>query len=207
MGVSGVCIHLPNIVLTLAGIARAAILRDMEVHVPRISLRKVETTGAVFGVLAGSLLHFTYELSGRSKIVGVFSAVNESPWEHLKLYVFPIAVYMVVEAAVGVRWRILLYAKLVQLVAGMLFIIAFFYTYTGALGIESVWVDVASFVVAMCLGYLLSYRLIARGGSGLPASASAIGVAVVVLLVVLTTFAPPHLPLFRDHNTGHYGIN
>lgn len=43
----------------------------------------------------------------------------------------------------------LLFAKLVQIVAGMLFIEAFFYTYTGAFGFENVLVDIVSFVVAM----------------------------------------------------------
>jgi hypothetical protein len=40
--------------------------------------------GIVFIIIIGSLLHFTFELSGHQAI-GVFSAVNESVWEHLKL--------------------------------------------------------------------------------------------------------------------------
>jgi len=44
-----------------------------------------ELLGIVFIVLVGSALHFTFELSGDNPLVGVFSAVNESVWEHLKL--------------------------------------------------------------------------------------------------------------------------
>ena len=99
---------------------------------------RVSVGGAAFGVLLGSLLHFTYQGSGRLTVVALFSAVNESPWEHLKLYFFPIVMYIAVEWFVVTNKAALLFAKLVQIVAGMVLIEAFFYTYTGTLGIESV---------------------------------------------------------------------
>ena len=39
----------------------------------------------IFISVLGVLLHFTYEWSGDNAVVGLFSAVNESTWEHLKL--------------------------------------------------------------------------------------------------------------------------
>lgn len=41
--------------------------------------------GMIFIIFLGSMLHFTFELSGRNPLVSVFSAVNESVWENLKL--------------------------------------------------------------------------------------------------------------------------
>ena len=41
--------------------------------------------GAVFTIITGTLLHFVYEWSGESLFVGIFSPINESVWEHLKL--------------------------------------------------------------------------------------------------------------------------
>jgi hypothetical protein len=37
-----------------------------------------ELVGILFITILGSTLHFTYELSGNSEFVAVFSAVNES---------------------------------------------------------------------------------------------------------------------------------
>jgi hypothetical protein len=37
----------------------------------------------------GVFLHFTFELSGKNYFVALFSPVNESIWEHLKLLFFP----------------------------------------------------------------------------------------------------------------------
>ncbi len=170
------------------------------------NLPRVSVGGAVFGVVLGSLLHFTYQASGRLAVVAVFSAVNESPWEHLKLYFFPILLYVAVEWFMVSDKAVLLFAKLVQIVAGIVFIEGFFYTYTGALGIENVWVDILSFVVAMGSGYALSYRLIARGATGrFPAWLSGAAIAMFLLFFITATFAPPHLPVFRDGNTGGYG--
>ena len=33
----------------------------------------------------GSLFHFVYDWSHQNKIVGLFGAVNESTWEHVKI--------------------------------------------------------------------------------------------------------------------------
>jgi hypothetical protein len=43
-----------------------------------------ELCGIVFVFLLGALLHFVFEWSGESKIVGAMASVNESVWEHFK---------------------------------------------------------------------------------------------------------------------------
>jgi hypothetical protein len=48
-----------------------------------------ELVGIVFIIFLGSALHFTFEWSGNQPAVGIFSAVNESVWEHLKLAFWP----------------------------------------------------------------------------------------------------------------------
>lgn len=170
-------------------------------------LRRIEAAGAVFGVLLGSGLHFTYGWSGSAWPAAFFSAVNESPWEHLKLFLYPVLLYAVVEGVAVRDLRRLLFAKLVQQLAGMLFILAFFYTYTGALGVENVFVDILTFVIAMALGYWLSLRLLASPKrAALPAWASAGAMAAIVAFFCVATFAPPHVPLFLDHNTSRYGV-
>ena len=47
---------------------------------------------AIIGIILGTIFHFTYEWSGKKVIIGLFSAVNESTWEHLKLLFFPMLI-------------------------------------------------------------------------------------------------------------------
>lgn len=43
--------------------------------------------------IIGTVLHFTYELSGHNKYVAIFSAVNESTWEHIKIGLSPMLLW------------------------------------------------------------------------------------------------------------------
>lgn len=47
--------------------------------------------------ILGSVLHFTYAWSKQNKVVAIFSAVNESTWEHIKLALSAILVCMLVD--------------------------------------------------------------------------------------------------------------
>lgn len=51
----------------------------------------------IFISILGVLLHFTYEWSGDNPAIGLFSAVNESTWEHLKLIFFPMLLLTMIE--------------------------------------------------------------------------------------------------------------
>ena len=39
--------------------------------------------------IVGTLFHFLYDWSGHNKMIGLFAAVNESTWEHIKIAVTP----------------------------------------------------------------------------------------------------------------------
>ena len=49
-----------------------------------------------FTYVLGTILHFTYEWSNENSIVALFSAVNESTWEHLKLLFFPMLITIII---------------------------------------------------------------------------------------------------------------
>lgn len=171
-----------------------------------LTTKQLSAIGTVFVSLAGSLDHFLYEWTG-SAWVGLISPVNESVWEHLKIYLFPVLVFLVFEWLFIENKQRLLAAKLGQLAFGLPFLIIFFYSYTGALGIENVIIDILSFYLASGVGYFLSYRIITEG-TKLRFSTAVYGssIVLIVLCLWLTTFYPPQLPLFRDPVTSTYGI-
>ncbi|MFC1927540.1 DUF6512 family protein [Chloroflexota bacterium] len=167
-----------------------------------------ELGGIVFIVVLGSLLHFAFEWSGRVIPIAPIAAVNESVWEHLKLGFWPALVYAVLEYS---RFRKsannFLSAKTLGIYLIPITIVVVFYSYTAILGHDLLIVDIASFVVAVIVGQLVSYRLLIA--SPLPARLNRfapIGLAVLGILFVLFTFYTPQLSLFRDPVTGGYGI-
>lgn len=167
----------------------------------------METVAALAVVAIGVPLHFAYSWSDGSRVVAAVAPANESVWEHLKLVVVPITLLALVEATRTVDRRRLWWAKLVEVAVACGFIVVFFYTYTGALGVDSITaLDIGSFFVAVAIGQWLSYRmLVSPRGAGAPPWVSASALALVVVGFAVLTFVPPHIPLFREISTGTYG--
>ena len=59
--------------------------------------RTWETVGLLVVLAAGNLLHFVYDWTGQSPIAAPLAAVNESTWEHMKLFITPWVLWSLVE--------------------------------------------------------------------------------------------------------------
>ena len=169
---------------------------------------RLAISGAAFVIVTGTLLHFVYEWSGNNSFVGVFSPINESVWEHLKLAFVPILFFAFIEyyflrKDVHNFW----FGKAVECLLVMGIIVTFFYTYSGIIGRSIVVVDILSFFAAVIIGKVTSYRLLLKGTEK---RRSAVVPAFVLLLIaasfIVFTFYPPHIPLFEDSQTSTYGI-
>ncbi len=155
--------------------------------------------GFIYIILIGTFLHFAYDLSGQNYFVGYFSAVNESVWEHLKLIFWPAVTFSIVEFFVyGKNEADFFAVKMCSVVAALVFIVAFFYTYSGVLGFSLALIDIASFFVSSFICQYISYRLL-LGDSTNEKADSFRGFVVLMLLgvcFVLWTYAPPSLGIF-----------
>ena len=165
--------------------------------------------GLLVVLAAGNLLHFVYDWTGQSPIAAPLAAVNESTWEHMKLLVIPWVVWSLAEAVVlRDSRRPMLLARAIGLLAGVVLIPTVYYTYTGALGVSSMIVDVLLFQAAVLLGAWVSWRIMAGGkGSGLLWSVLGLLLLLGVwALFVWWTYDPPVLPIFIDPTNGTTGL-
>jgi len=169
---------------------------------------KWEVSGILFVFLLGALLHFLFEWSGESSIVGLFAPVNESVWEHFKLGFWPMCLFAAMEYRF-LRGHVnnFLTAKAVALYIIPVITALLFYGYTAIIGEEILIVDILIFLVAIVIGQLTSYKLMIS--SPLRRYTNFIAPLLIILqalILMLFTFYPPHLPIFLDGNTGTYGI-
>ena len=131
-------------------------------------------------------------------MIAVFSAVNESTWEHMKLLFIPFLVFTVVEFIVfSEAFRNFFAVKAASILLGLVSIPALFYTLAGMFGKLPGWVNITIFFLADALLYFLSYRLLTdgalRGGA-----MQLIGFVLLWALLfafVWFTYRPLHLPL------------
>lgn len=168
-----------------------------------------EMVGILFIIGAGSLLHFVYEWSHHSPIVGLFSPVNESVWEHLKMGFWSLFLFSVIEYwFIKRRADNFFVAKAAGILSLQLLIVIVFYTYTAFTGQEILVVDIASYVVGAVICQVIAYQILTA--RRLPAGLTLAGISLIVLHAVtlmVFTFAPPRLPIFKDSNTGRYGTS
>lgn len=164
--------------------------------------------GFLFTSALGTFLHFLFDLSGQSVVASLFSAVNESIWEHMKLIYFPMLLFGLIEYFLRGRDEAGFWCKkLAGMALGLTLIPVLYYTYTGILGTSADWFNVTIFFLAAAAAYWLENRLYMNDRTCRIPSPVALGlICLVGLAFVLFTFYPPHIPFFQDLLTGGYGI-
>ena len=166
-----------------------------------------QLAGFVFTSALGTFLHFLFDLCGGSAIAALVSAVNESIWEHIKLVFYPMVCFAMIEYRfIGKEIEGFWGIKLCGIVLAMSLVPICYYTYTGALGISSDWINILIFFFSAAAAYWVESKLIMRNYQPRISSASAVAVicSVAAAFVVLT-FLTPRLPIFRDPISGAYG--
>ncbi|MGN6272799.1 MAG: DUF6512 family protein [Protaetiibacter sp.] len=160
--------------------------------------------------IVGSLLHFAYDWSRHNRVVAIVAAVNESYWEHIKIALWPVFVWFLVQFALG-GWSIpgFVPAATIALYSVPVSMIAIVFGYKRLVGRNILWVDIAAFFVTVAVSVVV-FALVA---AELAASGWTIAVSVVFLLVLALAFArythqPPSEPdFFVDPTNARYGLD
>ncbi len=157
--------------------------------------------------LAGTLLHFLYDRT-KSNLAALFSGINESTWEHMKLLFFPLLLFAIVQSFfTGKEYENFWCIKLKGTLFGLILIPVLFYTLQGIFGKTPDWVNIAIFFVAAAITFLYETKQFHKGS--FPCKYEKLAIAAFCLLTLLFwvfTFLPPQIPLFRDPINGSYGL-
>ena len=171
-------------------------------------LTRLQVAGFVWTSLAGTLLHFLYDISGKNELVALFSAVNESIWEHMKLFFFPTVLFALMQNHfLGSEYKNFWCVKLIGTLLGLATIPIAYYTYTGIFGINVDWVNITIFFVAALVAYFAETRMFRKGNIPCNPIIAIIILWLVAVMFLVFTYTPPHILLFEDPVTKTYGIN
>lgn len=155
--------------------------------------------GLIFAAVLGTLSHFFYDWSGQNPVVALFSPVSESTWEHMKLVFFPILL-----------WSLFLPVKLREdspaqrcalLVGGLIgtwLVPVTFYTYSGILGRNIAFIDIAIFYISVLTAFGIAWKLRDSDRVSKLCPFIRLFTAVMLLAFFLFTFAPPDIGLFAE---------
>ena len=164
------------------------------------SIGSKQFAGFIFTSVTGTLLHYLFDWCNQSRIIALFSGVNESTWEHMKLLFFPLLIFAIIEyRAVKGEYENFWFVKLIGTAVGISVIPIIYYTYQGIFGVNADWFNILIFFIAAATAYLVETKLFSSYlRFTFSEKASVIALAVIALLFFIFTFFPPKIPIFMN---------
>lgn len=160
------------------------------------SLKKFCIIGAVVTVILGVISHFVYDWSGGNFLIGLFFPKNESTWEHMKLLFFPILAYALVAGKwIEEQYPCIYNVMFTGILVGLALIPTIFYSYTGILGFNVDWINIALYVVSVLIAYYVVYTK-AQTCTGKESKLLRYAMYAFILAFMIFSVYPPNLGIF-----------
>ena len=171
----------------------------------QLAISEAAGCAAIYG--AAVILHFVFQWFGPGALTLLFGAVNESVWEHVKIFSAAYAGYALLELLwIKVPFRQYVAAKCAGLYFLMGAIIALHYTVVFLAGSHITAIDIIGSAVIVILAQALSYRLTVGDAPLRDWFVPALFLLALYYLMFFSfTVYPPRTDLFRDPMSGGFG--
>lgn len=157
--------------------------------------------------IIGTLAHFIYEWAHHNHTVGLFTAVNESTWEHIKIALTAALLWGIYDGFVYGYYPNYFIAKLTSLLVITITIPAIFYFYRSFAKKSILPIDISLFFIAIILGQLSFFGIIiAPAAPYFIQYISCLGLFIFFGAYMTLTLNPLKNFLFKDPITGKYGF-
>lgn len=153
----------------------------------------------------GTILHFTFKWSKNNIVIGIFSAVNESVWEHIKLLLTPIFIYSFIDFLLNKNRY--LFTLSIELVLSIFLIIIFYELKLMLFGNKKNYLNILCFYITC---FIISFIHCFLKTIQIPILLNNLSIFVVLLILIMYltfTVFPIKMKYFKDPVTGKYGIN
>ncbi len=155
--------------------------------------------GIVFVLIIGTLAHFLYDWSEKKYIIGLFTPINESIWEHMKLLFFPMLIYsFFIIFKFKKTYSCITSSLLFGIIIGTLLIPIFYYAYTSILGQGFFILDIGTFILSIIIAFWLSYKLTLSCKLEPYTLLLCSLVCILFICFMIFTYNPPETRIFED---------
>ncbi len=154
--------------------------------------------------IVASLAHFLYDITDHNFLIGLFSPINESIWEHLKLMFFPnliwwLIIYVWKKEPWHLNGQAWLIASALCMMIAPLSVFLLYYGYTGAFGVHIVWLDISLVAVGYLLAFMVAFHCYPSiKPTWLKRFLAAAGIGLLLAAFVSFTMDAPSFPLFQS---------
>ena len=156
--------------------------------------------------IMGTLSHFLYDITNHNKVIGLFSAVNESTWEHVKIALTPTLLWGFIDGFIYGTNANYFFAKFISLFVIIILMPALYYGHKALIKKEIFILDIISFYIVIITSQYLFYLLLRI--DTIPYIIQYLSCAGIFLLFggyMIHTLMPAKNFLFKDPITNKYG--
>lgn len=154
----------------------------------------------------GTLAHFMYEISGHNKFIALFTSVNESTWEHIKIALTPSLLWGLYDGFVYGSNPNYFFAKTLSLLTIIIVIPTIFYTYKAILKKSIAIIDILLFYFSIICSQIIFRYFINYPPMGFIFEyIGAVGLFIIFGCYMVFTLQPPQNFIFEDPISKKYG--
>ena len=156
--------------------------------------------------LIGTLSHFLYNLTNHNKIIGLFAAVNESTWEHIKIALTPTFLWGMIDGFLYGNNPNYFLAKAISLLTIIIMMPILYYGHKYLTKKEYFIFDIIIFyIVIICSQLVFNYLLQISPISFFTRYISCIILFIIFGCYMTLTLLPLKNFIFKDPITNKYG--
>ena len=164
--------------------------------------------GIIFISVFGTMLHFLYDISNHNKFVGLFAAVNESTWEHIKIALTATFIWSLFDGFVFGDVNNYFFSKVVSILVLIIFIPLLFYGFKWIIGKSYLFVDIMIFYITIVISQIVFMKLLTFSDVGYIVNyVSLILMFMIFGFYMVLTLMPIKNLFFKDPITKKYGVN
>ena len=156
--------------------------------------------------IVGTLSHFLYDISNHNKVLGLFTAVNESTWEHIKIALTPTLLWSVVDGFLYGSNPNYFLAKFISLLIIIVLMPALFYGYMKITKKDIVIFDILIFYIVIIVSQCIFNSLLTiKPVPFIVRYLSCIGIFLIFGGYMIHTLMPAKNFIFKDPISKEYG--
>ena len=163
----------------------------------------------IFTILVVSMvLHFTFEYSGKNLLVAIFSATNESIWEHIKIVVMSTYLVTFIKLSIVEKREYNLWtAMFIRIISLIMLLIILLYLYNMIFLVENLLIVMIIILSSLIISKIIEEIIICKfkTTAKLDEFFKYVNIGI-ILLFILFTFYTPKLDIFKDKINNIYGL-
>lgn len=156
--------------------------------------------------ILGVLTHFFHKWIRKGLLVHIFSAINESVWEHMKLAFYPMSLMMLVHALIpGFYYEGYWGTAFITVMAATMLIPILYYPIRAMVGREIPAISISLYFVCILIAFVIEYQLLSNSIFIIDHDLALVLILIIFSLFAIFTYFPPRLEMFRDPIYRKYG--